>query len=513
MVTPFYGGELRKLYKGVAVKSQYRGDENMGVKIVFLLLLCVLLFAVPVAAEDTFSVTYKAIKDQIFIDEVAEFEVTITNHALISQKFSMFTIDPLWRVHHEGSVVTLAPKEKKTVRVLLDPTRLVDPANAYTVPLTIRPKDGDQQTIKPVVVIDTTTRKTYNPSVFVDVEVNEENIIVPNEVFDVTVRLLNKNRLMIDPLQVTVEATHFSDDFSTQLLSNDGVTKILSFKVDPQTQPGDGQLDIHLSANGEDLGIVKSFTYRVVASAPGFEREVLTNEQKIFKNTYAVELLNNGNVLSSETIQVELGGIQKYFVTSNQDVVIEDIDGTTYAVFDATLQPGDSLELSVQSNARPFVFWTLAIIILIVVCTVLYYTFRTAVVIQKRVHMLRGVEDSTSRLKVVLHIKNRTGKMLENVKVIERTPNITEVDKEFSLGTLKPSKIVSSNARGSLIRWDFVTLEPYEERIITYHVNSKLSILGDINLPDAIVKYDTFGRTRTVKESSDGVKSDDDFED
>ena len=37
--------------------------------------------------------------------------------------------------------------------------------------------------------------------------------------------------------------------------------------------------------------------------------------------------------------------------------------------------------------------------------------------------------------------------------------------------------------------WNLPTVEPYEERIITYKIKSKLSIVGGLTLPAAYLKY------------------------
>jgi hypothetical protein len=114
-----------------------------------------------------------------------------------------------------------------------------------------------------------------------------------------------------------------------------------------------------------------------------------------------------------------------------------------------------------------------------------------------------GKSENVSRIKVVISVKNRTSKLVENIRVIERTPAITEVDKEFIAGTIQPSKILQNHNKGTLVSWDFATLEPYEERIITYTLNSKLVIIGGtIKLPPTVVKYESYGHTRTVSEKS-----------
>ena len=43
--------------------------------------------------------------------------------------------------------------------------------------------------------------------------------------------------------------------------------------------------------------------------------------------------------------------------------------------------------------------------------------------------------------------------------------------------------------RTTLVKWHFPHLDPYEERIITYTLESKLKLVGSIQFPRAIIKF------------------------
>ena len=75
------------------------------------------------------------------------------------------------------------------------------------------------------------------------------------------------------------------------------------------------------------------------------------------------------------------------------------------------------------------------------------------------------------------------------MNVSDRIPRIADIDTNYPVGTMQPSKIIKHDKRGTIIQWVIPTLEAYEERIITYHINSKLKIIGSMRLPNSMVKY------------------------
>ncbi|MBU0472429.1 MAG: hypothetical protein KKF65_07405, partial [Nanoarchaeota archaeon] len=98
-------------------------------------------------------------------------------------------------------------------------------------------------------------------------------------------------------------------------------------------------------------------------------------------------------------------------------------------------------------------------------------------------------EDGVENLKIRLFIKNRSRKTIEKVSVFDRVPGIAELVKQKTLGTIHPEKITKQEKKGTLIKWNLEQLEPYEERIVTYEVKSKLKIIGNISLPSSRTNF------------------------
>ena len=467
------------------------------------MLLCIILTTAAFAVD--FSVSTETVKNSIFSDEVAEFIFTITNTRQSSQRLTVFSNDPSWSVYVEGSQIILGAGETKTVTVLLDPSSTLDSDRNYGVPITVRSVLTSQlQSFTIPVTIRGDQTRTYSPSIFVDVTIGPENEIDPTESFDVTVRLINRNRLNIETLQLRLVSPLFEDTIEVALPPEERITKILTYQISPQTRPQTTNLEVFLRADERNLGSVQLIPFEVVASQRGFSRTVITDSNRFLKSEYKANITNVGNVASTEVLSFQSSRWQRLFTQSNLPLQYSVEDGNYVATYSVSLPPGERLQIEIIRNYRPFTITLASIILLVLIALVSYYTFRSPVVVKKRIETLSKStsDDSTSRLKIILDVKNRTSKLLEQVKVIERVPNITEVDKEFSVGTLKPTKVIANHSKGTLVRWDFSTLEPFEERIITYTITSKLSILGEIDLPATLVKFETQGgQTRTVEES------------
>jgi hypothetical protein len=105
----------------------------------------------------------------------------------------------------------------------------------------------------------------------------------------------------------------------------------------------------------------------------------------------------------------------------------------------------------------------------------------------------------------MLDVINGTGKGLKDIKIIDIVPTIADIKKEFPEGTLKPSAILKHSSKGILLKWEIPELAPGEERLISYDIRTKLSILGSFTLPRAKVKYIKDGKESVVISNSTGV--------
>jgi hypothetical protein len=131
-------------------------------------------------------------------------------------------------------------------------------------------------------------------------------------------------------------------------------------------------------------------------------------------------------------------------------------------------------------------------LVILIVAIISYYFFRSPIIIQKSAFKLSEGEangEGINDLKIRLYVKNRSNKVIEQVKLVDRIPSTIEVEKDFHLGTIRPDKLLKNPPKPTKAVWNIPALEPFEERIITYRIRSKLSIVGGVTLPSAYVKF------------------------
>ena len=152
-------------------------------------------------------------------------------------------------------------------------------------------------------------------------------------------------------------------------------------------------------------------------------------------------------------------------------------------------------EIVLVTNYRLPFFLLLAII----AGFVEYFLLRSPIILVKSAVVVGSHEGGMSEFKVLLEVKNRSTRVLKNVNVIDSCPHLVEIVREFEVGSLRPVSILHHANRGTLLKWVIDEIEGREERVITYAIKSKLSILGSLDLPVAIAKFDTIaGRRRST---------------
>jgi hypothetical protein len=130
----------------------------------------------------------------------------------------------------------------------------------------------------------------------------------------------------------------------------------------------------------------------------------------------------------------------------------------------------------------------------------MYFIYRSPIVVKKEAIILGSPEQGISELKIMIHIRNRSSELIENVMLTDLLPTLAEVEKEIHIGSISPIQILKNDRKGSLIKWQIEAIEPFEERIVTYKARTKMIIIGGLTLPSAKAKFKAkTGNERMVK--------------
>ena len=125
---------------------------------------------------------------------------------------------------------------------------------------------------------------------------------------------------------------------------------------------------------------------------------------------------------------------------------------------------------------------------MIIVAVVLYFLFRSPIIVRKGIANVVMSEGGISEAKIVVRVKNRSSKQVSNIEVIDNVPHIAHVEKELSIGSMQPHAVMQHPKRGVVIKWNIEAIEPGDERVLSYKMKSRLAILGEFNLPAATAR-------------------------
>ena len=66
---------------------------------------------------------------------------------------------------------------------------------------------------------------------------------------------------------------------------------------------------------------------------------------------------------------------------------------------------------------------------------------------------------------------------------------------------MPPDSVQRNEQKGTLLKYVIAELEPFEERIITYKIQTQLNILGGVTLPEIVGRFVSAGGRHRVSRS------------
>lgn len=329
------------------------------------------------------------------------------------------------------------------------------------------------------------------------IKVSNNDQVDPRDVASLLVSLKNKNLLFLRELTLRVESEQGLVAIlqkGIELAPLEQKEFIFPIDLDPHTLPLEDRLTVSWEVYNQSFGPF-AHSYTIVGYQAPLERREQT-ASGFLKTESIVELRNVGTLETTEELTLPATTANRAFTTTEPDATFIQEDGAASYLFRVTLQPGETLRISVKTSYRMSVF----IILVIIAGTILYYLYRSPIVISKRESLMKLSEGGLSELKIILYVKNRGRSHVEHLEVADIIPHIAEIGEQITVGTIKPSSITKSRKQGTIVRWDISPLERFEERIITYNIKSKLSILGGLMLPSARASFiDAQGKKHTAR--------------
>ncbi|MBN2567592.1 hypothetical protein JXB02_05930 [Candidatus Woesearchaeota archaeon] len=457
-------------------------------------LAALLLLAAAAQAKVEFSATVTPIKNDIRQTEAAQFLLEVSNSAQSEDDFDLrFTNDPKWSIQTSPVVyytseygMTVPPDSSKKATITLAPLSQI-PLGVHLIELFITSRDtGDE--IKKLLGINVRSNETplqeYLPSFTASMDVVSRTD--PRKALLIVVRLKNQNSRDIEELHLDLSSSLIQKTATIPLGPYE--EKIYKFVATfhPYEEPRQDTITLRvytLAGNKTFETRVDPITY-AISPYSTFVKDS-RREESFLKSIETVSIQNDGNIRNQEDIMLPTSFFARLFTSSYPEATVVKEDGERFLSWQVPLDPQKSASIRVVVNYRPL----FVIGLLLALGIVGYYLLRPKVIIRKNATHIATKEGGISELKVILLVRSRTKHPIDELKVLDKVPSIAEISEEHQLGTLRPAKVVYNEKKGTVVKYELATLEPYEERIITYKIKSKLSILGGMRLPRAIVKY------------------------
>ena len=465
-----------------------------------LLSLFIAIFVlIPIVySAEQFYVELNPINDKIYIDEgvAASFYLRIINNLGISDVYRIYTLDyPLWSLYSapgEYSVsATVGTKSSETTTIFLEP--ISAQPGIHAVNINVRSGRTDKLVTVPATVTlrHPAGSKQYVPTVMMDVVVPKD--INPREPIPIKVDLTNQNPLDIPDLTIKIESENWllQKTVVTGIGPKEQKTVEITETLDSMTPPQPDVLYISLLRGNETITGPLKKNIEIIKYS---EIVPEIKPTKVFLKTDSIIVFtNDGNIGYDGPVKFETSFLKNMFTSTEPSAKTIKGEGIRYLSWEVSLGPGEQYEANVAVNYRPL----LLIIILAAIAAGFYYQFRSPLIIKKSIVDIHKHEGGIDAVKVILNVTNRGKNNIKDLELTDKVPDLVEVEQGLAIGSLQPDKILKHEKKGMLLKWSINELEPEEERVITYRVKAKLSILGEFMLPPMSAKFGYMGRQIT----------------
>ena len=452
----------------------------------FFVLASAFLLLLNAVYAGSFDAKAVPIKDKIVVDEVAEFDIVVQNSLGTDQEFTIKKAGyPFWDMYTkplQNPITLKVPAlSSSSIRLFVDP-QYITSVDTYTLETGIvLDKTGEEQKVPITVGIKSTEPLIggYIPTVLTSVSI-EPRSIDPREEFTIRIGLNNQNVLNYENLTIKVESNLFRDGLNVPLGPKEEKIVEISKRLEAMTPPQ------------EDRLVVAVFMeHRMIVSPVVVEFEVkeyihqeeLPEERSFLKIRKGVKVISN-NPDYKGVVKIGTSPLESFLLTTSPRAEIKKEDSKQYLVWEVKLGKDKTMHIYRTKNYRPIV----VIFLSAAAAIILYFLFRSPIVVGKSVANIGMSEGGISEAKVVVRVKNRSTGPITDIEVMDSLPHIAHVEKELSIGSMQPHAVLNHPKNGLMIRWIIEIIEPGDERVLSYRMKSRLPILGEFNLPAATAR-------------------------
>lgn len=465
-----------------------------------LLMLAIFVFSIPAVLAD-FQVEVAPVKDQIIINEYAVFNVTIKNYYDTEEEFRIRNFDyPVWDIFTEPLInpiiIKVQPQSSGNIQILVKSLQYAQtPVGTYALNARVDAETKAEQSPLPITVSIKSTEPLiggYLPNVRTTFDAPEE--IDPRKEAAVKVSLKNLNPIKYENITVKVKSSLVDMEASTKLetpgegaITNPESEKEIEFniKLDPLTVPQQDTLIADVFYNKRKIAseskIIKVIEYAETHETP--------EKESFLKSTKSVRVSSN-NPSYKGSAKLEISAFRNLFTSAEPDADYVKDGKRHYLVWEVNMRGEKEIVLSVYTNYRPLAI----IIILVIAVLAIYYVLRSPLTLSKSISDIKKREGGISEVRVMIRVKNRGASELSHIEISDNVPHIADIDRDITIGSIQPARILRHQNKGIMIRWYIEKIEGGDERVLTYTMKSRLPILGELTLQPANARYRAKGR-------------------
>lgn len=421
------------------------------------------------------------------------FTLKITNNLEKNDIFGVTVLGSYrsW-VYFDKDYVALYPGKSEIINFNVEPPEKIG-AGVYSIPIFIYSLSDENINVQKEIKI--LIEENYNAE-FKSIEINKK-LFNPGDTVKTTEKVVNTGTEDFKEINIYYELTRGEKVLNSSEKSFSlgvGEEKLFdqTFNIKNKMPPGDYKIKLYLMK--KDRILDKKTIDFSIKEVSKIEKQIDSSWTPIGEFG-TINVKNIGNVKKTEKITMEIKKPWDIFLTSSRKSTKEYNDEFVTFIWPVTLEVGKSTQINYQIH-----YWPLIIVFILVVYAG-YWTFKTfrRPKIKKDAVNIKELEDNKKEIMVSLEIKN-IGEKLTDVLIEDIIPPVAKLIRDFK--TIKPK--IKKTGEGTKVIWKLKELDKYEDRILTYKMETLIGTLDYLKLPKAKLKAN-IGK-RKIQASSKPLK-------
>lgn len=452
--------------------------------IIFSILISMLAIPASALLPDDVAADFRVLKNKVGPGEWASFEITIANKGIAYDVFNVVNDlegvewSMLTEPHTRTSIIIKGGTSEKVTILLKDQNLTRDWRKPQFVTVFVENKDRTvRKTLKlPVYLLPGKVQE----GVYFEVTPVFPDRVDPRVTQSFKLVIKNSNWYEYQNVRVALKSNDFERESILTFAPNETKSAEFTVAFDPATPPKKEIVAVTVSS-GSIVYAIDEKTYEVTAYNTPFET-TRQKESSFLKVTETVTAKNGDNEEETQDVAIPASWLKRLLSTPLPDTSVDTIDGVSAYVWQLTIPAGGTASVQLATNHRLILY----AIIILTLAVFLWYMFRSPVLLIKRAEFVTTKEGAITEIDIRLTVENKSMTELRNVTLIDHVPALMQLVWKPK-HTFRPKK-VTAVPHGHVMYWNF-DLTPQEERILTYTVAPKLSVIGELHLPPAALKY------------------------